>query len=396
MILYMGITALTIALAYAVAGKSAFVSAGKFYGAGAFARAGKNRAGRAFMSRRRAFDLVCLAALFLILTGLAALRVDVGNDYGKYVETFHEIYAGTDQAYVVTEPGFNFAVKAIYTLCGGENYLLVFALFGAATAFVFLKAMYDQSAWFAGSFALFMLLGLYFRTFTTVRYYFALALALYGLRYAYARQYGKFILVVLFAALFHKSVLVVLPLYFLASLPWKRWMVIAGCVLAAGVFLFQEQILNLALTLYPTYQDTVYLTSDVGILANASGILRCLAVFLLAFFCREEGFPEGGQNRFFLKLTLFGLLLYTCGSFLPLVSRLSYYVITPQILLVPGLIVSLQNPTKKRLVLGAVAFFALIYFAWFLYTAPGGGIRVLPYQSWVFTKKVWINGADFF
>ena len=396
MILYMGITALTIALAYAVAGKSAFVSAGKFYGAGAFVRAGKNRAGRAFMSRRRAFDLVCLAALFLILTGLAALRVDVGNDYGKYVETFHEIYAGTDQAYVVTEPGFNFAVKAIYTLCGGENYLLVFALFGAATAFVFLKAMYDQSAWFAGSFALFMLLGLYFRTFTTVRYYFALALALYGLRYAYARQYGKFILVILFAALFHKSVLVVLPLYFLASLPWKRWMVIAGCVLAAGVFLFQEQILNLALTLYPTYQDTVYLTSDVGILANASGILRCLAVFLLAFFCRKEGFPEGGQNRFFLKLNLFGLLLYTCGSFLPLVSRLSYYVITPQILLVPGLIVSLQNPTKKRLVLGAVAFFALIYFAWFLYTAPGGGIRVLPYQSWVFTKKVWINGADFF
>ena len=39
------------------------------------------------------------------LTGLAALRVDVGNDYGKYVETFHEIYAGTDQAYVVTERG---------------------------------------------------------------------------------------------------------------------------------------------------------------------------------------------------------------------------------------------------------------------------------------------------
>ena len=71
-------------------------------------------------------------------------------------------------------------------------------------------------------------------------------------------------------------------------------------------------------------------------------------------------------------------------------------MITPQILLVPGLIVSLQNPTKKRLVLGAVAFFALIYFAWFLYTAPGGGSRVLPYQSWVFTKKVWINGADFF
>lgn len=384
MILYTGITALTIALAWSVDGR--------------MRRAGRggNPVRSGGMSRKRAFDLVCLAAIFLILAGLAALRVDVGNDYGKYVETFHEIYAGTDQAYVVTEPGFNFVVRAVYTLCGRENYLLVFALFGAATVFVFLKAMYDQSPWFAGSFALFMLLGLYFRTFTTVRYYFALALALYGLRYAFSKQYGKFALLVLFAALFHKSALVILPLYARAGLRWKRWMAVAGCVLSAGVFFFQEQILELALTWYPTYRDTVYLTSDVGLLANASGILRCLAVFGLAALCRKEGFPEGGQNRFFLKLNLFGLLLYTCGSFLPLVSRLAYYVITPQILLVPGLIASLQNPKKKRLMLGAAALFALIYFAWFLHTAPGGGIRVLPYQSWVFTKKVWINGADFF
>ena len=383
MILYAGITALTMALAWTAAGRSRLARTG-------------GSAKRPWMSRRQAFDLLCLTALFVILTGLAALRVDVGNDYGKYVETFHEIYAGTDPAYVVTEPGFNFVVKAVYTLWGGENYLLVFALFAAATVFVFLKAMYDQSAWFAGSFALFMLLGLYFRTFTTVRYYFALALALYGLRYAWTKQYGKFVLLICFGALFHKSVLAVLPLYVLASLPWKGWMTAAGCVLAAGIFFFRQPVLELALLLYPTYQDTVYLTADVGIAANLSGILRCLTVFLLALSCRKEGFPQGGQNRFFLKLNLLGLLLYTCGSFLPLVSRLAYFAITPQILLVPGLVASLQNPKKKRLVFGAAAFFALIYFAWFLYTAPGGGIRILPYQTWVFTKKVWINGADFF
>ena len=90
--------------------------------------------------------------------------------------------------------------------------LLVFALFAAATVFVFLKAMYDQSAWFAGSFALFMLLGLYFRTFNTVRYYFVLAVTLYSLRYVLKREYGKFVLMILGAALFHKSVLVVIPL----------------------------------------------------------------------------------------------------------------------------------------------------------------------------------------
>ena len=43
------------------------------------------------VSRRRAFDIVCLTAIFFILAGVSALRLEVGNDYGKYVENFHEI-----------------------------------------------------------------------------------------------------------------------------------------------------------------------------------------------------------------------------------------------------------------------------------------------------------------
>ena len=167
----------------------------------------------------------CLFTLFLIMAGTASLRIDVGNDYGNYVTTFHEIYVG---GYVVTEPGFNLLVKLVFRLAGGENYLLVFGLFAVVTAVLFLKAMYDQSVDFTISFALFMLLGLYFRTFNTVRYYFVLAVTLYSLRYVLKKEYGKFILLILFAAFFHKSVLVVIPLYLIAALPWKKWQVVLG------------------------------------------------------------------------------------------------------------------------------------------------------------------------
>ena len=54
---------------------------------------------------------------------------------------------------------------------------------------------------------LFMLLGLYFRTFNTVRYYFVLAVTLYSLRYVLKREYGKFVLLILLAALFHNCLL---------------------------------------------------------------------------------------------------------------------------------------------------------------------------------------------
>lgn len=348
------------------------------------------------ITRQQAFNYVCLAGIFVILAGTAALRVEVGNDYGKYVDTFHEIYAGTDEAYVVTEAGFNFVVKAVYTLSGYENYLLVFALFGAATAFLFLKAMYDGSVDFKGSFAMFMLLGLYFRTFTTVRYYFVLAIALYSMKYVRRKEYGKFVLLIAIAALFHKSVLVVIPLYILANIRWRRWMIVCLAVLSAGVFFFQQPLLNLALEWYPTYKDTVYLSQDVGLRANASGILRCLFVFGLALVCRKDSVQVSQDNRFYLKLNLFGLLLYTCASFLPLVSRVAYYLVTPQILLVPGLIKGIRSRKKKRLVTAAAAVFCLGYFMYFLKTASGGGIRVLPYKTWIFTEWGWINGSDFF
>lgn len=379
MILYIVMTALTIALSCLVVSPPMKI--------------------RYQLTRQQAFNFLCLTAIFLVLAGVSALRLEVGNDYGKYVDIFHEIHGGTDEAYVVTEAGFNFVVDAVYTLSGFENYLLVFAVFGAATAFVFLKAMYDQSVDFKISFAMFMLLGLYFRTFTTVRYYFVLALTLYSLRYVQKKEFGKFLLLILFAAFFHKSVLVVLLLYPLAHMRWNKWLVGAGSLLAAAVFVFQKQILQFALVLYPTFKDTVYLSQDIGLKANASGILRCLFVFLVAFLCRKESLGDGmpmAQNRFYLKLSVFGFLLYTCGSFLPLVSRIAYYVVTPQILLVPGLIAGIKDGRKKRLVCALTFAFCILYFIYFLKTASGSGIRVLPYKTWIFNEKEWINGSDFF
>ena len=352
------------------------------------------RSGCGGLTRRRAFDWVCLSGIFLTLSLTAALRVEVGNDYGKYVDIFHEIWAGTDAAYVVTEPGFNFVVRAVYTLSGYENYLLVFALFGTATAFLFLRAMYGQSESFVLSFFMFMTLGLYFRTFTTVRYYFVLALVMCSLRHVLRREYGKFVLTVLFAALFHKSVLVVIPLFLLARLRWERRVCAAGAVLAVLVFVLRRQVLSLALLLYPTFRDTVYLSQDVGLRANASGILRCLALFALAFFCREGLKKE--ENRFYLKLSVLGFLLYTCGSFLPLVSRLAYYAVTPQILLAPGLTAAVGDGRKKRLATAVLVLFCLLYFVQFLRTASGSGIQVLPYRSWIFYGWEWINGSEFF
>ncbi len=346
------------------------------------------------MDRREALNRTALLFLFAVLTGLAALRIDVGNDYGNYVNTFHEIFVG---GYVVTEPGFNLLVRLLYTLSGGENYLLVFGVFAAATTFLFLKAMYDQSLDFPLSFALFMLFGLYFRTFNTVRYYFVLAVTLYSLRYVLKREYGKFLLLILGAALFHKSVLVVIPLYLIALLPWKKWQVILGAALSVSLPLFQNFWMGILLKLYPSYQNTVYLEQGTGLEGSLMGIVRCAAVLLFCLAGWRE-VRENAANLFYFKLNLLGLALYTCASFIPLVSRLGYYLITPHLLLVPGVLYAMKGKRtdRRKLLYAAVLVFSVLYFGIFLLTAHQVGVRVLPYHTWVFTEKEWLNGSYIF
>lgn len=367
--------------------------------------------GRMGMTRRQARSCAALFTLFLVLAGTAALRIDVGNDYGNYVNIFHEIYVG---GYVVTEPGFNWLVRFLFLLSGGENYLLVFGLFAVVTAIIFLKAMYDQSVDFTLSFALFMLLGLYFRTFNTVRYYFVLAVTLYSLRYVLKREYGKFVLLILLAALFHKSVLVVIPLYLIAALPWKKWQVALGAAFAVSLPLFQGFWMKVVLWLYPSYQNTVYLQKETGLEGSLMGIIRCAAVLLLGLSAYRETIKENRANLFYFKLNLLGLALYTCASFLPLVSRFGYYLITAHVLLVPGILMGMPDEApepggtsalrllkkgagkKKKVMFFLTAAFCLLYFAYFLLTAHQEGVRVLPYHSWIFTEKEWLNGSFIF
>ena len=77
-------------------------------------------------TRRNVFSRLYLVGIFVILFLCSALRFDIGNDYRQYTQTAHEAFV---DGYVVTEIGFNWLVKGLYTLSDGEYYELVFAVF---------------------------------------------------------------------------------------------------------------------------------------------------------------------------------------------------------------------------------------------------------------------------
>lgn len=332
-------------------------------------------------TRGAALRRSCLALLALLLIVPAVLRQETGNDYLRYVEFFH--LASID-SYVPTETGFNLLVKALYRLCGYENYLLVFAVFSVWTIGNMLAVIWRQAENFTFSFFLFMMLGYYFQSFNTVRYYLALSIALLALSCILRKQYAGFVLLVLFAALFHKSALVALVLYPLALHRWTRLQRILAAGAGAGVLVFHRQVLQLLVALYPSWEGTGDLAAGTSV--SWVNIARCAAVLALAAVvkCRTAKANDGPEPattsrktagtetvgrpaaepgnsgrrsaealddralRMYINGSFLALLLYIFGWFIPEVSRICYYLTFTQIFLIPMLLDRLPENIRGR------------------------------------------------
>ncbi|MBQ2101184.1 MAG: EpsG family protein [Lachnospiraceae bacterium] len=340
-------------------------------------------------TRRDALNAVLEFIIYSLLAAISACRFALGNDYWVYRENFRRIFY---DAKVSSEIGFNLVVKALVYLFGYDNYLPLFAIFSLVTVFFFVRALHDQSENFAFSLFLLMTGGYYFQSLNTIRYYLALAIALFAMKYVLRREVGKFLIMILCAAFFHKTVLVVIPAYLLAAYlarrGMKKWqMGVAGALLASLVF-GQKLYRKVIFWFYPLYENSEFDVSRIS-WVNMAKCLGVLALLALVWFLnrKEKGELLPVNVRFYLWLNAFGLVTFLCGVFIPEVTRIGYYFIVSQVFSLPGLIRAIRNEKLRRLCLAGVCIAFSLYFVLLLKQMYQVNIRILPYQSWIFYYK---------
>ena len=334
------------------------------------------------LTRIKLRNRILMCGVFLLLFAVAGCRVNVGNDYVRYEEFFRlMMIEGSDG--VPTEIGFNSLVKGIQYIFGTDVNLLIFAVFAVVIIALFLKGIYDLSVDFAFSFLLFMTFGYYFNSLNTIRYYMALAMAVISMKYVLKKEYGKFVLIVLLASTFHRSVLLVIPVYFIASFAWKRWQMILLAVAGVSAFVMKDLILKLIIFIYPNYANTIYLEAGT----SPVNILRCAGIFAAGLLLYKKTIQNSRMNCFFFQLNYLSLLLYLCGSFIPEVSRIGYYMNVGQLFLLPGMSAALPEEKERKLWKTLFVAVAVVYFAAFLYKAYDPLIKLLPYRTWIFNPN---------
>lgn len=376
MILYIFVTAVTITLAYLCV-----------YAYPGHEGIAPQRAGIGSGTRVDHFRLGCLVLIFAVLFLVSAFRMNVGNDYATYVEFMHRLY--TDKYIadpgVPTEWGFNILARVIYALSGGENFILVFAIYAFATIALFLAAMWQQSEDFALSFFMFMTLGMYLQSFSTVRYYLALGIALYCMKFIEEKRWVSFLLLVLLGTGFHKSILVIVPLYLLATVKWKKWHLAVMLGAFVSCLFLKGFYLQILIKLYPSYEGTEYLA---GSSVSYINIIRCILVLSLAVYVHRGDILKDDKNRFFFYLNLGALALFIFCNFIPVIDRIGYYLTVSQLIFVPSLIRKIPDQKQRRLAYIACIVICLMYFAVYLRRAPGDGVLVLPYRTFFFNDMV--------
>ena len=331
--------------------------------------------------RQQARNLVAETAVFCLLAGVSACRIAVGGDYWVYWLKFQLIDQGRHVSY---EKGFVGLVKLFHWIFGEGSYLPIFGFFSLVTVFFFLKALHDQADWYVLSLFLLLTQGFYFNSMNSVRYYFALALAMYAQKYVLRGEYGKFILWVLLGCTIHKSVLLIIPAYIAADLlsrvRLKKWHYAVGLLLILSLIFGQGFYRNLIFKFYPYYKDSMF---DNGQLSYVN-IGKCLAVLILCLIYWKDSIRDDRRNRYYFYLNLAGLVLYTCGSFIPEVSRVAYYLIQSQIFLIPGVLWNAKKGWFRNLCIVGVVAAYLLYFVMLLRGMYDVEIRLLPYLNWIF------------
>lgn len=367
MILYLSVTALTVIMAYFV--NSAYT--GKQNG---MARSTSR-------SRQAMLNAVLLTGIFTVLFSLSALRIGIGNDYWVYRDNFLHIISGDTK--VSYEIGFRLLVKVLQGLFGYDNYRIVFAAMAFLTCFFFLKGLFDNADWFVMTFFLFMANGFYFMSFSTMRYYFAMAVCTYAMKFLFQHNYVMFVFWIVFAAFFHKSVLLVIPVYLIAYyLKWNKktlWLIPVAC---AALGLGKPVFRKLMFVFYPYYEGDSILDVETVSYAN---IAKCLAILIFSLIYYKKAIKGNPKAETLFNLNLFALIIYTFGYYILETSRICYYMVLGHVFLIPIVLKSIEDKRQKIFCLVSILLAYTAYLVIFIAKGRSPSVLLLPYMTWLFT-----------
>lgn len=315
-------------------------------------------------------DFIVLLLLILI----AGLRYNIGTDYAMYYGMY---FNQDDPNLEKVEIGYKVLMDISYKVFQ-DNFVLFFIFCAILTIIPIYALIKKYSKYPTESLFYFVTLGFYVLSFNMVRQAIAMAFAFYALKFLFDRKFLRYIIVVIFASLFHMTALIMIPMYWLSNFKFntKKLLTILVILLFSG-FLFNP-IFNYVTTVIPQYSMySSYQEMKAGIgtyIINSIYIL--LIIIIIINKKRIDEKSENDNYNKVINVITFSTFFIILSMQNTLMARLIYYWLMPIVLILPEMIRCVKENYRNTLQALVLLFFIAFYII-HIYSFNG----VYPYRS---------------
>lgn len=321
------------------------------------------------------YNKLFIVLALICLISVSGFRYKSGTDFYTYTENYQ--YLNEESMETSEAPAFDYLCLLLKTYVS-EDAQIMFLTTAIITNILIVWNLWRFSTRFELSIWLYITTFVYYSTFNGVRQWIASAIVFCGLKYLQERKFKFYLPIILIAATFHESALVMIPLYFLVnvkSFSKVNLYIIIGFMMAVFAYGKFIPILFKFLegTQYAHYFDIVSDTSN-GI--HPLRLLVYLApVAMFGIFYKQLNPNEDIKIDRLFNLCIIGFLLMFLATQQVFFARLVYYFDIYYLLLIPRL-VDIGDKKTNRLIYYCIM---LGYFAFSYVLLASGEAWIVPY-----------------
>lgn len=342
-----------------------------------------------FISIKRKSAILTILAL-LIPVMVAGLRLDVGTDYKAYVSIFESISKLSFNEFMIkntynVETSFYILSKISYTLTNGP--VLLFTISSAISIFFFYFGLRKYNTKHKSLIYFLYLLIIFPVTLNAVRQGIAMSICFYAFTFIYDKKLIRFILLMLFACIFHASAMFMLPFYLIRNIAKPAFnkptyiLTIRIILIALLFYLAIPTLLGILanLPMFEKYNKLQIIASESN---NYTFYLKSVIILIILAFSRKI-ISINKNYIYVIAFAIFDISLSSLGFTLIEISRISLYLSFYILILLTGLIDVFNNKYGKFLPYVILILYGFAYFYLAYYTL--GQSDIFPYQ---FNKEI--------
>lgn len=288
-------------------------------------------------------ELFVLGFMTLLMCVMAALRSgSVGVDYDWVYRDYFLAVREHGFAYMLSadnlyrvEPLYGLLNQVVALLTGNPLVLWWTASVVIILLRVFFIWKYSSKAWLS----IFCYIGLGFFTYAlcTLRQELGISVAMFALPFLQKRKPLPYFLIILLAGLCHTSLFILLPVYFIVTIPPNKWMISFYSICFFTVVFFSEIILQWIIKLVPRFAqytpDSYYMRGR-----NINTVIIWIVILLLASLLYKKLLERNKNNLVLFNLFLYGTLIMSLTVKHFVFQRVALIFLPFSVMLIPEMV----------------------------------------------------------